>query len=70
MTRSGRKAATSASRSTFGWTNGNGNGIGATESVSLKQAIANWQESSMALRESMDGLFEVLEDARVMGGAE
>lgn len=27
----------------------------------LKQAIANWQESSMALRESLNGLFEVLE---------
>ena len=49
--------------------NGNGNGNGATETVSLKQSIANWQESSIALRESMDGLFEVLEDARVMGGA-
>ncbi len=48
--------------------NGNGNGNGSTETVSLKQAIANWQESSMALRESMDGLFEVLEDARLMGG--
>lgn len=41
--------------------NGNGNGNGPTETVSLKQAIANWQQSSMALRESMDGLFEVLE---------
>ncbi len=41
--------------------NGNGNGNGASETVSLKQAIANWQESSMALRESMNGLFEVLE---------
>jgi type I restriction enzyme M protein len=41
--------------------NGNGNGNGAAEAVSLKQAITNWQESSMALRESMDGLFEVLE---------
>jgi type I restriction enzyme M protein len=30
--------------------NGNGNGNGAAETVSLKQAIANWQESSMALR--------------------
>lgn len=49
--------------------NGNGNGNRAIETVSLKQAIANWQESSMALRESMDGLFELLEDARVMGGA-
>ncbi|MCA9473838.1 MAG: N-6 DNA methylase, partial [Nitrospira sp.] len=49
--------------------NGNGNGNVATETISLKQSIANWQESSMALRESMAGLFEVLEDARVMGGA-
>ena len=48
----------------------NGNGNGSAETISLKQAIANWQESSMALRESMDYLFEVLEDARVMGGAE
>ena len=40
--------------------NGNGNGNEATETVSLKQAIANWQKSSMALRESMDGLFVVL----------
>jgi type I restriction enzyme M protein len=39
----------------------NGNGNGATEIISLKQAIANWQQSSMALRESMDGLFEMLE---------
>lgn len=29
--------------------------------TSLKQAIANWQESSMTLRKSMNGLFEVLE---------
>ena len=49
--------------------NGNGNGNGATETVSLKQAIANWQESSMDLRESMNGLFEVLEDARAIGDA-
>ena len=41
--------------------NGNGNANGAGETISLKQAIANWQESSMALRESMNGLFEVLE---------
>ena len=41
--------------------NGNGNANGACETISLKQAIANWQESSMALRGSMDGLFEVLE---------
>jgi len=49
--------------------NGNGNGNGATEAVSLKQAIANWQDSSTALRESMIGLFEVLEDAQMMGDA-
>jgi type I restriction enzyme M protein len=41
--------------------NGNGNGNGAAETVSLKQAIANWQESSTALRESMDGLLKMLE---------
>ncbi|MDD2466098.1 MAG: N-6 DNA methylase, partial [Desulfobulbus sp.] len=41
--------------------NGNGNANGAGETISLKQAIAKWQKSSMALRESMDGLFEVLE---------
>lgn len=29
--------------------------------MSLKQAIANWPQSSIALRESMDSLFEVLE---------
>ena len=41
--------------------NGNSNANGAGETISLKQAIANWQESSMTLRVSMDGLFEVLE---------
>jgi type I restriction enzyme M protein len=41
--------------------NGNGNRDGATEIISLKQAIANWQESSVALRESMKGLFSMLE---------
>jgi len=41
--------------------NGNGNGNGAAETVSLKQVIANWQESSMALRESMGELFASLE---------
>jgi type I restriction enzyme M protein len=41
--------------------NGNGNSNGASETISLKQTIANWQQSSMELRESMDGLFEVLE---------
>jgi len=49
--------------------NGNDNDIQEVERVSLKQAITNWQESSMALRKSMDGLFEVLEDVRVIGGA-
>ena len=47
---------------------GNGNGNGAAEAVSLKQAISNWQQSSIALRESIDGLFEVLDDTRVMEG--
>jgi len=42
---------------------GNGNGDGATETVDLKQAIANWQESSVALRRSMDELFSTLEKA-------
>jgi type I restriction enzyme M protein len=41
--------------------NGNGNGNGTAKTISLKQAIANWQESSMALRESMDGLLSTLE---------
>ena len=45
--------------------NGSGNADGAAEAVSLKQAIANWQESSMALRESMDQLFEQLDQAGV-----
>ena len=31
------------------------------QSVNLKQAIANWQESSTALRESMDGLLKMPE---------
>ena len=48
--------------------NGNGNGNGAATTVSLKQAIADWQKSSKALREAMSGLFEILEDAREMGG--
>ena len=44
----------------------NGTGIAAKKrsaygNNSLKQAIVNWQESSMAFRESMDSLFEVLE---------
>ncbi len=35
--------------------------------ASLQDAIADWQESSKALRESMDSLFETLEDADAMG---
>jgi type I restriction enzyme M protein len=46
--------------------NGNGKGNGAAETVSLKQAIANWQESSTALRKSMNDLFGVLAEK---GGA-
>ena len=48
--------------------NGNGNGGVADDGVSLKQAIADWQQSSTTLRESMSDLFEILEDARAMGG--
>lgn len=48
--------------------NGNGNGNGAGEVISLKQAIADWQESSMALRESVNSLFEVLNNERPVGG--
>lgn len=40
--------------------NGNGNGNGATETVNLKQAVVDWQESSQALRTSMQELLEVL----------
>jgi type I restriction enzyme M protein len=43
--------------------NENGNANGSTEAVSLKQAIASWQESSVALRRSMDELFSTLEKA-------
>ncbi len=39
----------------------NGNGKGAAETISLEEAIADWQKSSAALRESMDDLFEMLE---------
>ena len=38
----------------------NGNGNGAAETITLKQAIENWQESSQALRCSMEELFNVL----------
>ncbi|RMH17675.1 MAG: SAM-dependent DNA methyltransferase, partial [Gammaproteobacteria bacterium] len=41
----------------------NGNGNGTAETVSLKQAIANWQESSACLRSSMSNLFRTLEEA-------
>lgn len=37
------------------------NGNKSAETISLKQAMLNWQESSKELRESMDLLFEVLE---------
>ena len=50
--------------------NGNGKSNGLDDEVSLKQTIADWQESSVALRESMNRLFKVLEDARMLGGAE
>lgn len=39
--------------------NGNGNGKGTPDAVSLKQAVADWQESSLKLRESMDQLFSI-----------
>ncbi|MDA3951631.1 MAG: class I SAM-dependent DNA methyltransferase [Spirochaeta sp.] len=45
----------------------NTNGDGTAVAVSLEQAIADWQAGSTALRESMDELFTVLEDARVTG---
>jgi type I restriction enzyme M protein len=48
--------------------NGNGNGGVADDGVSLKQTVADWQQSSTTLRESMSDLFEILEDARAMGG--
>lgn len=38
--------------------NGKGNGESPDGAVSLKQAIADWQQSSMRLRESMDDLFD------------
>jgi type I restriction enzyme M protein len=40
--------------------NGNSNGNWAAETVSLKQAIANWQESSRVLRMSMEELLRTL----------
>ena len=50
--------------------NGNGNGNGSAETVSLKQAIANWQESSIPLRESCTVSLKILDDARAVGGTE
>ncbi len=43
-------------------------GNGGTQGVSLTAAIADWYESSMALRQSMNGLFEVLEDTQIVEG--
>lgn len=40
---------------------GNGNGNGPADKISLEQAVANWQESSMSLRSSMEQLFQKLE---------
>lgn len=40
---------------------GNSKSNGAGEALTLKQAIINWQESSMALRKSMAYLFDVFE---------
>jgi len=39
----------------------NDNSNGSAETINLKQAIADWQESSMALRESMGELLATLE---------
>jgi type I restriction enzyme M protein len=41
--------------------NTSSNGNNEEKAISLEQAIAEWQESSIALRESMQELFEVLE---------
>jgi type I restriction enzyme M protein len=46
---------------------GNGNENDATV-VGLKKVVADWQESSMSLQESMKDLFAALEDAQVTGG--
>ncbi|MDA3949624.1 MAG: N-6 DNA methylase [Spirochaeta sp.] len=46
----------------------NANGNGSAETISLEQVIADWQESSTPLRESMEGLFTVLEETRMTGG--
>jgi type I restriction enzyme M protein len=49
--------------------NGNGSGSGSVSEVRFKQVFADFQESSMALQEPVAGLFEILKEARVMGGA-
>ncbi|WP_319779068.1 class I SAM-dependent DNA methyltransferase [Maridesulfovibrio sp.] len=41
--------------------NGNGNGKDKAEPVDLKKAVADWQESSVALRESMGELLDMIE---------
>jgi type I restriction enzyme M protein len=46
------------------------NGNKSAETISLKQAMSNWQESSKELRESMESLFELLEDPKMQGGAD
>ena len=46
--------------------NGKGSSDKTEGSVSLEQAIAEWQQSSKTLRKSMNGLFAILEDARAM----
>ena len=43
--------------------NGKTEGGGAEAPVSLNQGIADWQESSQALRTSMDKMFEAIKDS-------
>lgn len=43
----------------------NGNGSATNGETSLKQAIADWQRSSAALRESMKSLFDTLKEAGI-----
>lgn len=45
--------------------NGNGNGNSKSSEKSLTAAIAEWQESSLALRKSMDDMFVALEEVGV-----
>ena len=40
-----------------------------TGAVSLNQVITDWEEGSMAFRESMINYLEIIENDRVMGGA-